>query len=267
MRVMYLPKLNVPDSLDFAVGLYASRIRTALHVPLKASPLLIAYLAWPNDEQKRNSWAATIIARTQNERGSDSTSIFESLGGFKAVAEPAFDALATELTAILNKWTPVADIFLRIVDMADDPRLQSRGGPSISKAIDLCDYENEGYSRGHLRRLWGQFREVAHLLAAGAILAGSVSEGRFGQSILSSVWLAPDSVVGIAAGFQMFGLNLTPHGWKGPVLPTDTVWRLPPECFPPAPFLVKRRLSESHVDFLNERRTTKSQILKPASLA
>src|SRR4051812_38141026 len=142
--------------------------------------------------------------------------------------------------------------------MADDPRLQSRGGPSISKAIDLCDYENEGYSRGHLRRLWGQFREVAHLLAAGAILAGSVPEDGSAQSIFSSTWLEPDAVAAIAAGFQVFGLNVRPHGWKGAVLPPDTVWRLPPECFPPAPFLVKRRLSETQVDFLNERRITKS---------
>ena len=263
MRVMNLPELNVPDSLDFAIGIYASRLRAALHVPLEAAPFLIAYLAWPNDEQKRNSWGATIIARSQNEERSDLGSIFESLGGLKSVAEPAFDALTNELTAILTKWTPVADIFLRIVDMADDPRLQSRGGPSISKAIDLSDFESEGYSRGHLRRLWAQFHEVAHLLAAGAILAGSVPEGESGRSIFSAAWRAPDALVGIAAGFERFGLSLKPHGVADSVLPSESTWRLPPHCRSDAPFLVRRRLSDSQVEFLNARRATKSHISKP----
>jgi hypothetical protein len=263
MRAMKLPQLVIPDSLDFAVGLYTSRLRSALRVSVQASAFLTAYLAWPNDEQKRNSWVATILARSLKEKKSESGSIFESLGGLKAVAEPAFDSLAGELRVIQSKWTPVADVFLRIVDMADDDRIRLRGGASISKAIALCEYEKEGRSHAQLYRLWKQFHEVAHLIAAGAIIAGGVTQGGSDRSIFSAVWYSPDAVLGIAAGFEQFGLSLALHGRTASVLPANTTWRLPAHCCPSVSFLVKRRLSDSQIDFLNARRATKAHISKP----
>ena len=226
-------------------------------LPLALSRLLVAYLTWPNDEQQRNSWMATNLARTQIGLKIDASTpfgVFENFGGLKAVSAPAFELLVSDLTATGKKWAPVADVFMRIVDMSLDGRLQMRGGPSISKAIDLCEYENEGRGRAQLYRLWKQFHDVAHLIAASAYLASSVPSS-LDQSIFSAIWYGPDAVAGIAAGFERFGLGLTPHGQKDSVLAAKTTWRLPSECSPQVPFLVKRQLSDSQVDFLNARRS------------
>jgi hypothetical protein len=261
MRVMNLPGFDVPNSADSAIALYKARLQGSPLVPLPGSHLLLAYLAWPNDERQRNSWMATNLARLQIEQTTVSPSLntFDSFGGLRAVSEPAFDSLVGELTAIGKKWAPVADVFMRIVDMSRDDRLQLRGGPSISKAIYLCEFENEGRSHAQLYRLWKQFHDVAHLIAACAYLAGCIPSGP-GRSIFSAIWYAPDAVVGIAAGFERFGLGLTPHGQRDSVLPGKTTWRLPSECCPQAPFLIKRQLSDSQVDFLNARRSPKAYI-------
>jgi hypothetical protein len=68
-------------------------------------------------------------------------------------------------------WLLVSDIMHVIADMAYDNRVTLRGGASIAKAIDLC--ENERVMPGHsqLRNAWSEFRDVAHLIAAGAHLA------------------------------------------------------------------------------------------------
>jgi hypothetical protein len=157
MRVMNLPGFDVPDSADSAIALYKARLQGNLLVPLLGSHLLLAYLAWPNDERRRNSWMATSLARFPVEKKIDPSSalnVIETFGGLKAVSEPAFDSLSGELVAIGKKWAPVADVFMRIVDMSQDNRLQMRGGPSISKAIGLCEYETEGRSHAQLYRLW-----------------------------------------------------------------------------------------------------------------
>jgi hypothetical protein len=261
---MNLPGFDVPDSADSAIALYKARLQGNLLVPLHGSHILLAYLAWPNDEQQRNSWMATNLARLQIDSKIDSSSpvsAFETFGGLKAISDPAFELLVTGLTVIEKKWAPVADIFMRIVDMSQDKRLRMRGGPSISKAIGLCEFDNEGRSHAQLYRLWKQFHDVAHLIAASAYLAACIPSGT-GRSIFSAIWYAPDAVVGIAAGFERFGLSLIPHGQRDSVLPAKTTWRLPPGCLPQAPFVVKRQLSDGQVDFLNERRAPKAYISK-----
>jgi hypothetical protein len=263
MRVMNLPDFDVPSSADSAIALYKARLQGNLLVPLAVSHTLLAYLAWPNDERQRYRWMATNLARLQVGPKIDASSplsVVEIFGGLKAVADPAFELLVGDLTAIGKKWAPVADVLMRIVDMSRDDRLQLRGGPSISKAIGLCEYE--GRSHAQLYRLWKQFHDVAHLIAAGAYLAGCIPSGA-GRSILSAIWYAPDAVLGIAAGFEQFGLGLTPHGQQDSVLSARTTWRVPPECCPQVPFLIRRRLSDGQVDFLNRRLSPKAYVEKP----
>ena len=81
----------------------------------------------------------------------------------------------------MEKWAPVADVFLCFVDMSEDPRLPPRRGPNIATAIDLSDQEHEGHSRGHLRRLWAEFHDVAHLIAAGANFSWQAFHGGDGN--------------------------------------------------------------------------------------
>jgi hypothetical protein len=264
MRVMNFPEFGAPDSAEAAIALYKARLQGTLSVPLPTSFVLLAYLAWPNDEQRRNSWMATSLARLPVEQKIESSpalNVFETFGGLKAVSEPAFDALVGELTSIGKKWVPVADVFMRIVDMSRDDRLQLRGGPSISKAIYLCEFEKEGLSHAQLYRLWKPFHDVAHLIAASAFLSSCIPSGA-GRSMFSAIWYAPDAVLGIAAGFEQFGLGVTPHGQQDSVLPAKTTWRVPSECCPQVPFLIRRRLSDSQVDFLNALRSPKANISK-----
>ena len=61
------------------------------------------------------------------------------------------------------------------VDMAFDERIALRRGASVSKAVDLCELERGLPGHSQLRGAWSEFRDVAHLLAAGAYLA---HEGR-----------------------------------------------------------------------------------------
>src|SRR5437763_585931 len=153
MRVMFVPKsIQVVDSLEFAQGLHASRLRqldltqgepAGLLVPLSASPYLVAYMAWPNDEAKRH--------------------------------------------------------------------------------------------------------ESNH------------------DSIFSAVWLSPDAVIGIADGFEYFGLNTKPHGAVDTFLPSTTTWRLPEHCCKAKPFLVPRSLSQEQRKFLQSRKSRKPYAAKPTS--
>jgi hypothetical protein len=265
VRIMLLPKLRVPDTADSAIGLYKSRLQGSLIPPLAASCSLLAYMAWPNDDLRRDGWMATNVARLKSRRSdrSGGQTLLANFGGLGAVADISLDAMADEVAAIEKKWPSVGDILMRVVDMENDDRLKLLGGPSISKAIALNEYEQQGLSQAQSYRQWQQFREVAHLIAAGAFLADSASEvNAAARSIFSAIWYAPDAVLAVATGFEQFGLNLKPHGQTSSVLPPNTTWRVPNHCRPERPFLLKRRLSAIQVDFLNDRRAPKRHISK-----
>jgi hypothetical protein len=133
---------------------------------------------------------------TQTLRGSDRkiTPSLRNFGGLGAVAKPALDSLIDEITHLQRDWLVVADIFHKTVDIAYDERFQSKGGASISKAIDLCEIERTLPGHSQLRRAWSDFRDVAHLLAASAYLAHEgLNKAAVEASILKSIWIAPDA--------------------------------------------------------------------------
>jgi hypothetical protein len=150
----------------------------------------------------------------------------------------------------------VADILQFVVDMAGDARLDRRGGASISKAVDLLEAEHALPSHAPLRSAWSEFRDVAHLIAAGAFLAkeGQPTGAPYAGSIFTATWLAPDAVLALASGYQEFSLQFKAHGLKMPVLPIDSLWRIPNKADLLAPFLLRRRLSDAQITLLMERR-------------
>jgi hypothetical protein len=163
----------------------------------------------------------------------------------------------------------VADIFQTIVDIAHDDRIELRRRSSISKAIDLC--ENEGGLPGHsqLRRAWSDFRDVAHLIAAGAYLAHSGladAANASEASILKAIWIAPDAVLALAAGFQDFGLQTKSVRKETPILRPDNLWRIPAGLVPEKGFIVFRRLTEAQLAFLGTRRASKKYLPASASI-
>jgi hypothetical protein len=236
MRGMNLPKLTVPaNSLEQCVKLYLERLSTDNFLRPDVSLLLTAYMAWPNAAAERDSFVATYQARFVHEVAeataddesaaevavSAEQSLFERFGGVKAVARSAFGHLSGEIAQIQRRWLLVADIFQMIVDIAYEDRIALRRGPSISKAIDVCELERGLPGHSQLRGAWSDFCDVAHLLAASAHLAheGIVHSATGHQaSILNAIWVAPDVVLALAAGQGRLGsgqLPLVPRGGLG----------------------------------------------------
>ena len=273
LRIMNLPGLPIgPDSVDECVRLYFNRLPADDALWPSVSLILTAYMAWPNDEARRDSCVATYLARfIQNsaEGAADdmpaaeaSKSLdwitFEKFGGLGAVAKPAFDHLTEEIAQVQRRWLLVADIFQLIVDMAHDERIALRRGSSISKAVDLCELERKMPGHSQLRKAWSDFRDVAHLIAASAYLAHeglANTAGAHEASILKAIWIAPDAVLALAAGFQEFGLQT-----KNVHLRQEMLWRVPPGLLPEKPFVVFRRLTDEQLSHLRTRRASKKYI-------
>jgi hypothetical protein len=63
MRVMNLPELPTgPNSIEECAGLYAARLSTDEVSRPRVSLALTAYVAWPNDQPRRDSFVATYLA-------------------------------------------------------------------------------------------------------------------------------------------------------------------------------------------------------------
>ncbi len=269
MRIMNLPKLPAqPISAEECVRIYLER-SAADNSPLpQISALLTAYLSWPDNENRRDSFVASCLARLgrpseerANEPGLESPAdvTFEMFGGVNAIASAALDQLSGEIGQVQRRWLWVADIFQLIVDMDYDECAVLRGGTSISKAIDLCECEPNLPGHSQLRGAWSELRDVAHLLAASAHLAheGLARAGAHDASILKAIWIAPDAVLALACGLQEFGLQPKPIAKEPSILRPDKLWRVPENQAPAKPFIVFRRLTEAQRDFLNSRRVGK----------
>jgi hypothetical protein len=198
-------------------------------------------MAWPEDEEGRNSWMAAVLARglAHSEELSIPDPIAE-FGGLEVPTGEAFEANVGRLTEMSRGWARVADVLQTVIDLHNSGQSLA-GGASISKAMALCADEKGTVSEGQMRREWGRFRNVAHLLAAGALLARDVPESD--GTIFSAAWYAPDSLLAIAAGFQVFLLGWKPHGQSEPEL-SGSLWRLPEHYMPRHPWLPRRALSD-----------------------
>jgi hypothetical protein len=251
MRTMQLPNIPIAaQSSEECIKLYCERLSASEARWPQASVLLTAYLAWPNDEERRNSFVATYLARfncpsdgeaNQASVESHATLSLEKFGGLNAVAKVAFDQLTDEIRQVQRKWLWVADIFQLTVDMAFDQRIALRRGSSISKAVDLCEVEHGLPGHSQLRGAWSEFRDVAHLLTASAYLA-HVGLGQVRSadevSILNSIWIAPEIALALGYGLQEFGLQPKPIRNESPILRPDTLWRVTDYYKPEKPFVV-----------------------------
>ncbi len=278
MRAMNLPLLPpAPESPDQWVDLFLRRLNDGLMAFPQASHLLVAYTAWPNDQKPRDQYMATNIglsvAHLERRLAFPVTAIspekqamnlsgrspLEVFGGWEIVAEAALSSVLDQVDKAQRQWPQVADIFHVITDIAHEKRVKIRGGPSISKAIDLVADAHGLPGRSQLSAVWSKFHDVAHILTAGAYLAHCVlGRGNKGAaSILSAILFMPDIVVPLAGAFQQFGLTTIPHGRTIPILDPETLWRVPASHFPVALPLPVRRLTQRQLDLLQTRRASK----------
>jgi hypothetical protein len=264
VRVLNLPAL--PDAAvtgENWMKVYRERYRANRISWPRASVLLMAYLAWPNDEERRNSFIASCLALFSEVLANEAPPHSQELapfGGVAAIAKAAFIPLLGEITHLDRRWLEVAEIFQLIVDMACDDSAILRRGPSISKAIDLCELEKETRGHSQLRQSWSEFRDVAHLLAAAAVLDPySLVPAKNAEelSILGAIMIAPDIVLALACGLQDFGLSAKSIRREAPILRSDTVWQVPPSHAPENLFVIFRDLTDDQLAFLSSRRAPK----------
>lgn len=266
MRCMNLPELpKGPEAVEGCERAYLESLQGGDAPRPDASVVLTAYCAWPNSEDRRNSFVASYAMSSGRSGGKNGggtaerqkSATVEMFGGAGAVARVASERLIEEIDELQRKWLWVADIFQLTVDMAYDQGIILRRGSSISKAIDLCEAQRNLPGHSQLRAAWSEFRDVAHLLTAAAHLAyvglRETGEGHR-SSIFDSIWLAPDIVVALAFGLQQFGLEPKPVRKERSLLPGDTLWRVSELHSPEKPFLVHRRLTEEQKGFLNSRK-------------
>jgi len=111
-------------------------------------------------------------------------------------ANAALSSVLDQVDKAQGQWPQVADIFHVITDIAHEKRVKIRGGPSISKAIDLVADAHGLPGRSQLSAVWSKFHDVAHLLTAGAYLAhcGLERGNKGAASILSAILFVPDIV-------------------------------------------------------------------------
>jgi hypothetical protein len=79
-------------------------------------------------------------------------------------------------------------------------------------------------------------------------------------TILNAIWLAPDAVLALAHGLQVFGLQPKAIQKDQSTLQPDKLWRIPSTHGPKNPFIVFRRLTEDQLAFLSSRRVAKKAV-------
>jgi hypothetical protein len=264
---MNFPNLPAPPSaINECLNLYKQRFEHGAMPFPRASQLLIAYMAWPNDLKNRNRWMATNMALLLTGRSSNvveaptepSTKAhkrpskpqsrdqiaFELFGGLRTVADASLSHMMKKLEAIQQRWTRVADVLQMVVDIHYEKRAPIPGGASISKAYDLLLGYGGLPRRARLSKDWSDFRDVSHLIAASAFVAlfGREQIERSGASaVMGAVLFVPEVILGIGLAFQEFGLTLKPYRQSVTILPSKTLWRIPKlKQFPILPLPVRK---------------------------
>src|SRR3974390_36438 len=244
MRVMEIPpfprRIEIRDLEKF--------IRTRLSQTFVMWPAqaiaLVGYMCWPNDAAARSE-ALTMLKNWPDEV--DRASV------------------PRRLPRIQHEWLRVADIVHKYWDLVAGQHQARRGGPSISKAIEVV-YENtesKGTSKASLWHFWETYKNVAHLVTAATVICAHARNTRrdqpFGLSEdqflpFQMAMLMPDLVLCVALEFQRLGLSSVSESDAETKLDPETLWRIPLDInvvpFPPP----TRKISVKDIAVLNERR-------------
>jgi hypothetical protein len=221
---------------------------TTVMWPHLAIPLL-GYMCHPNDETARDA-------------------LVRALWSWADASENVPPLAPDELRRIQTNWLRVADIFHIYCDLIEGRHQERRGGPSIGKAITLVEATTTSWGTGaaNLWKLWGTYKDVAHLVAAASLICAEARHmfrnRPLGPSGLSATqiipfqmaWLMPDFVLAVAMEFERYGLGVASNSRKESVLDPDTLWRIPADINAvPFPLLI-RKLRPRDIVVLNNRR-------------
>jgi hypothetical protein len=250
MRVMEIPPLPRTVEIADLENLLRTRLgNTVVMWPDQAIPLL-GYMCRPDDETARDALVRTFWS-------------------WADASDHVPPIAPDELRRIQANWLKVADIFHVYCDLIEGRHQERRGGPSIGKAITLVEANAKSWGTGaaNLWKLWGTYKDVAHLVTAATLIcdqARNWSRGRsLGPSRLSATQiipfqmalLMPDFVLAVAMEFERHGLAVASNPRKESALDPDTLWRIPADINV-VPFLPPiRKLRQQDIVVLNNRRT------------
>jgi hypothetical protein len=285
MRIMNLPPFAGEPVRIANLGEY---LKTRLALDTVPWPdhswRLLAHMAWPNDASRRDLWMAAQIGsqlnpekRPEGEGASThdaeeapaylpaqnaSWEYFRLFGGHALLVHFASAALHDEIGKIQKRWGDVADLLHLHYDMTTGSHMRRRGGASIRKVIDLkaAQSRSKGRSTASSWRVWTEFKDVAHLVAAAVLLLAEANlriERERWPAQLSAyriVMLAPEAVLAVGKFFEQYGLEAEVHGRDDPLFDPKTIWRIPDwinlKPVPPP----RRKLTRSDVQVLHYRR-------------
>jgi hypothetical protein len=249
MRIMDVPpfprQINVLD----LENLLRTRLSGARVMWPDQGIALLGYMCHLNDEAGRET-LMKVLRSWPDHSGPEKPPVPHKLGRIQA------------------DWLKVADIFHCYCDLIDGGHHKRRGGPSIGKAITLvaATAESRGTGEANLWKLWGDYKDVAHVVAAATLITAEARK-RFrdrpprpaGLSPtqfmpFQMTLLMPDLVLAVAMEFERLGLGRVSDSRAEPALDPDTLWRIPADInVVPVPPPV-RKLRPQDIVILNNRR-------------
>jgi hypothetical protein len=245
MRFMQIPRFpRKIEILNLENFLRARLSQTVVLWPDQAIPLA-GYIRWPNDPEARTSSESLLRGWCEGSK-----------------------AIPPRLRQIQTDWVRVADIFSLHCDLTAGGHQQRRGGPSIGKAIAVAaaSIRARGAHAANLWRAWKGYKDVAHLVAAAAVISHEARRMSrvqpFGESGLPFsqlqpfliALLTPDFVISLALSFQEYGLRSIPQSREQPMLDPETLWRVPPDIGAAAVPPPVRKVDRKGIAILGARR-------------
>ena len=225
MPVMEIPpfprKIEIPETENF---LRTRLSETVVMWPAQSLPLL-GYMCSPNDEAARDALVQLLSGWPDHFR------------------KPRRLQGPPRIRRIQADWLKVADIFHCYCDLVEGRHQERRGGPSIGKAITLvaANARSRGTGAANLWKLWGVYKDVAHLVTAAALVCaearhryGGRPPGSAGLSPTQFVpfqiaMMMPDLVLAVAMEFERHGLGIATNARTEPAPYPDTLWRISPD--------------------------------------
>jgi hypothetical protein len=271
MRVMDIPKFPKIEEFGDLGALLQDRLTRNEAKFSEQSIGLISYMAWPNDEIARRRWvevqSGASFRELQGDHVGDTNGVDSEISDHPHWALSARDdrPFLSKLKLIQKHWLRIADILHLHYDMSQGGHQKHRGGPSLSKAIDLVatNAEVKGTGRSKLWQIWEDYKDVAHLVLAAILVSDEANrlgrerrwhlpKGRLQP--LHVIDLLPDLVLAVAQSLETYGLEAPVHGSDDPLFDPVTLWRIPAGIgLPPVPPPV-RKLRRMDIVTLNERR-------------
>jgi hypothetical protein len=199
MRTMEIPCFPQKISFVDLENLYRTRLQQKPDVGSSAAIPLLGYMAWPNDAVARQN-GTEILKNWMN--GGDQRPDFKR---------------------IHQHWANVAVIVNLHHALSEGRHQESRGGASVGKAIFLASkrIRARGAKQPSLWRHWGEYKDVAHLIAAAILVCFDMQTRNRQKPFVSGfqdllpirvVCLVPDLIIGVGLTYEKYGLSSAAKG-------------------------------------------------------